>query len=330
MDSSRSSTQPSFERSWVARRNSGFRPTASLVIGREIERLLGPRFRYSAEEAALAGLVCRVKVEGIWLYTPIGVVFEDVQDRVRNECLALCRAWVMTAITSTPGKAAQEIDGSHSATMNAIRPLLRLSIRRGELAAMPALTAEHEPYLLVHDPSDADHIAALVAAALALLEETGELSAHDIGAPPRLTTALAWRSNLLAHLEWRLAGSRTEGGLLGGIESSRPFRCGFRLGRDQKWTGACRGTGPGRCALDATGRRPHASDRSIGCEVGRREGGAPVRSSVVGSAFLPDCEPLVTTNGPVMAPELRQAWSLGRSIRVESLRAQEVRAELAH
>ncbi len=48
----------------------------------------------------------------------------------------------------------------------------------------------------------------------------------------------------------------------------------------------------------------------------------------VGSAFLPECEPLVTTNGPVMAPELRQAWGLGRSIRVESLRAQEVRAEL--
>jgi hypothetical protein len=181
-----------------------------VIIGREVARLSCVPVRYSAAEAAAAGILVRRKVEGIWLYASDGrYIDEAASDVLRAACL-LCRDWLLGSMRILAGKIAKD---SGSVTMEAIRPLIRAHVRSGSLRALPALTTDYEPYLSVYDPEDESEIAGLLAAARSILTDVGTFDSTMFGEPLTPRTSRAWQYALLAHLEWLGLGSADGGAI---------------------------------------------------------------------------------------------------------------------
>jgi hypothetical protein len=183
-----------------------------VTIGREIARLPAVRAGTSGDDAVASGVLVRRKVEGIWLYA----AEEEHIDRAIADVLAgaheLCREWLLAAMRILAGKVAKD---SGSVTMEAVRPILRFHVRAGTLQALPALTGDYDPHLLLFDPDDADEIALVLSDAKAALASQGCVAASSLADPGTPRTSRAWRYAVIAHLEWLGLGSDLEGTLHG-------------------------------------------------------------------------------------------------------------------
>lgn len=194
-------------RSWVQASGTATRPPSSskVVIGREGSRLVGVRKALTLEESVAAGRLHRRKVERLWLYAAAERDIDLAQAHVLNEALVLCRSWLLSSMRPLAGKIAK--DSAGVATMEAVRPILRMHVRSGRLGGLAALTAEYEPHMLLYDPDDAAELGRIIGTAEQILREHGVVSVDELPEPSTPRGFRAWRYQVLSHLEWAGHGS---------------------------------------------------------------------------------------------------------------------------
>jgi len=182
-----------------------------VVVGRESSRLRGVVVNGTLRDAATAHLIARRKIEGIWLYAVDEPTLDHAIEQVLDAALSVCRSWFLARTAPLAGKLAKNLGSV--VTMDAARPIIRAYVRSGHLAALPALTNDYDPYVIVYDPADSEELHQILSAATRLLADRGVLTEDAIPSLSRTTTIQVWRSIVISHLEWSGAGRMTSSGL---------------------------------------------------------------------------------------------------------------------
>jgi hypothetical protein len=180
-----------------------------VTVGRERHRSRVRTGGRSLEEAALAGLISRTKIEGIWLYARDQAVIERAQETVLNKALEVCSAWFLASLPPLAGKLSKDLGSLISP--EACRPLLRSFVRREKFCSISALTRQYEPHPLVCHPNDAAGLDLVLSQARGRMEVAGRVTASELVDPGRSVSAQAWRYLVLSHLEWANEGSHDNG-----------------------------------------------------------------------------------------------------------------------
>jgi hypothetical protein len=167
----------------------------------------------SIEEALDAQHVSRDKVEGVWIYHRPEEAPDEAADAVLTVVTTLLDRWFLAPMSMLVGPTARELSAVDMSRA-AVRPFLRLLLRRRSLSGYGLLTREdYEPYLAVSTLKDAEAVATIVGNVQSLLRRRSSVTWRDVADPPRRVPTQGWKRTLLGHCEFLGLGALDESSL---------------------------------------------------------------------------------------------------------------------